>query len=156
MKRRYAACAVIFVALMAATALFAQQNPFLGAWKLDLAKTKFNPGPAPKSQLRTFEPSGKVTVKDVSATGKHISFWFIVRPDGKSYPTSGTMINGASRVTSKRINVRTIEVRYKRRGRQVERVIFRVSRDGKTLTMLGKGTLPNGTAFNNVIVFEKQ
>ena len=35
-----------------------QCDPFVGTWKLDLAKSQYDPGPRPKSQTRTWEPSG--------------------------------------------------------------------------------------------------
>jgi hypothetical protein len=37
-----------------------QSNPLIGTWKLNLAKSKFSPGPPPKSQTLTFEGRGKI------------------------------------------------------------------------------------------------
>ena len=34
-------------------------DPRVGTWKLNVAKSKYNPGPAPQSQTLTIEPSGK-------------------------------------------------------------------------------------------------
>ena len=33
-------------------------NPVLGTWELNLAKSKFSPGPAPKSETRTYVIAG--------------------------------------------------------------------------------------------------
>jgi hypothetical protein len=35
--------------------------PGLGTWKLNLAKSKFSPGPAPKSAMVTFTAAGQAT-----------------------------------------------------------------------------------------------
>ena len=48
-------------------------DPVLGTWELNVAKSKYNPGPAPKSQTRIYEalPEGmKVTIKTVNADGQ--------------------------------------------------------------------------------------
>ena len=54
MKRLLTVFAVIFLAMAAEGLVIAQSDPFVGTWKLNLAKSKFNPGPAPKSQTRTW------------------------------------------------------------------------------------------------------
>ena len=36
-----------------------QSSPLIGTWKLNLAKSKFSPGPPPKSQTLTFEGAGQ-------------------------------------------------------------------------------------------------
>ena len=69
MKRRMAVFATLVVVLAAGSLLFAQGNPFVGTWKLDLANSKYNPGPAPKSQTRTWDASGMVMVNSIGATG---------------------------------------------------------------------------------------
>jgi hypothetical protein len=51
------------VACLALTALFAsaplaQSDPQVGVWKLNLAKSKYSPGPAPKSGTVKIEAAG--------------------------------------------------------------------------------------------------
>src|ERR1700732_1678578 len=36
----------------------AQTDPHVGTWKLDVTKSKFTPGPAPKSETFTYEADG--------------------------------------------------------------------------------------------------
>ena len=48
-------------------------DPLIGTWKLDVAKSKFSPGPPPKSITVRFEAAGegvKVTADVVSADDK--------------------------------------------------------------------------------------
>ena len=47
-----------FSMLTLSAALMAQGSPVMGTWKLNLAKSKYNPGPPPKSQTTKREPSG--------------------------------------------------------------------------------------------------
>jgi hypothetical protein len=62
MKRMFKVVAILFFTLTAAGMVLAQGEPFAGTWKLDVAKSKYDPGPAPKSQTRTWDASGKVSV----------------------------------------------------------------------------------------------
>ena len=48
-------------------------DAFMGTWNLNLTKSKFNPGPGPKSQRLTWQPGGAgytFTVETVTADGK--------------------------------------------------------------------------------------
>ncbi len=49
---------VLSLLVLSSVPLLAQDNPFVGTWKLNLAKSKFEPGPAPKSQTRTVVAQG--------------------------------------------------------------------------------------------------
>ena len=52
MFKPFAVAAVVVAGLMLApSSLFAQTNTRIGTWKLNLAKSKFEHGPAPKSAL---------------------------------------------------------------------------------------------------------
>jgi hypothetical protein len=148
--------AILFFTLTAAGMLVAQGNPFVGTWKLDVAKSKYDPGPAPKSQTRTWDASGKVTVEGINAAGKPVTYGYPIMNDGKDYPTTGTVPNGADMISSKKIDPNTVEVNFKRGGKGAETTSFKVSKDGKMLTISAKGTNPDGSAFNNLTVWEKQ
>lgn len=157
MRRRSAQFAFVVVALlMSAGMLFAQSNPFVGTWKLEVAKSKFRPGPAPRGAIRTWSPSGKINVKGIGGTGKPISYGYMFRADGKLHPTWGSIPNGSSSVSSKWLNAKTVVFHFVRHGRRIERTTYTLSNGGKTLTMRAKGTIPNGTAFNNVMVWSRQ
>ena len=64
----------------------------VGTWKLNVAKSTFSPGPAPKSQTRTYVESAQgltVTVKTTAADGKESTTNLTFKEDGKPYPMSG-------------------------------------------------------------------
>ncbi len=156
MKRLVTVFAILFLTLAAAELALAQADPFVGNWKLDVAKSKYTPGPAPKSQTRTWDASGKVGVKGVNAAGKPMSYGYPIKNDGKEYPTTGAIPNGADKISSKKIAPNTVEVTFKRRGKPVETTKFSVSKDGKMLTINAKGSNPDGSAFDNMTVWEKK
>src|SRR6266852_3391902 len=94
MKRRD----IFAVVLVCLAALFPQvgfaQSNLLGAtWKLNLAKSKFNPGPAPRSSTLTYEAVGqgfRAIAEGVDAQGNATKGVFgVYSYDGKSYPVTG-------------------------------------------------------------------
>ena len=156
MKGTFKVVAILLFTLTAAGIVMAQSDPFVGTWKLDVAKSKYDPGPAPKSQTRTWDASGKVTVEGVNAAGKSVTYGYPVMNDGKDYPTMGSVPNGADMISSKKMGPNKVQVHFKRGGKPAETTDFTVSNGGKTLTISAKGTNPDGSAFNNVTVWEKQ
>ena len=155
MKRKIGVLAALVVVLAAGSALLAQNNPFVGTWKLNVAASKFNPGPPPQSQMRTWDASGMVMVNAVNAAGKTVSYGYTIKDDGKEYPTEGAIPNTADKITSKKINAMAYEANFTKAGKHVETTTFTVSNGGKTLTIHAKGFSPAGD-FENTQVFDKQ
>jgi ketosteroid isomerase-like protein len=156
MKRLLTVLAVTLFAQAAGGLVLAQSDPFVGTWKLNLTKSKFDPGPAPKSQTRTWAADGNVRVEGVDAAGKPMAYEYPIRADGKDYPTTGPVPNSADSISSKRIDANTIEATFTRRGKPADTTRFVVSRDATVLTMTVKGTLPNGNALVDLLVWDKQ
>ncbi len=155
MKRRIGVFTVFAIMLAAGSVLLAQNNPFVVTWKLNVASSKYDPGPAPQSQTRTWDAAGMVMVNGVGATGKPISYGYTVNGDGKEYPTMGSVPNTADKLTTKKIDANTFEANFTKAGKHVETATFKVSNGGKTLTIMAKGATDAG-AFNNVLVWDKQ
>jgi hypothetical protein len=155
MKRRIGVLAAFVMMLAAASAVMAQNSPFVGTWKLNVAKSKYDPGPAPQSATRTWDASGMVMVNGVSAAGKTNSYGYTIMDDGKEYATMGAIPNTADKITSKKIDANTYEAKFTKAGTQVEVTTFKLSDGGKTLTIHAKGTTPAGP-FENLQVWEKQ
>ena len=133
-------------------------DPRIGTWKLNVAKSKYNPGPAPQSQTLKVEASGKgekVTSEVVGADGKRTTSTYTANFDGKDYPLSGSLV-GADKVSLKRVDARTTERTDKKDGKAVMTLKRVVSPDGKTMTVTSKGTNAEGKPVNNVVVFDKQ
>lgn len=140
---------------------FAQVNPLrFGTWKLNVAKSKYNPGPPPKSQTRQEEPSGngvKVTFEGIAGDGSRIAYSYTANFDGKDYPEVGVGTpNGSDTIALKRIDDYSWEGTLKRAGKVV--LTFRnvISKDGKVMTITSKGTNQAGQSTSTVTVYEKQ
>lgn len=135
----------------------AQTNPFIGTWTLNVAKSKYNPGPPPKSLTSTWEAAGqgvKVTTKGVDAEGKPTASQWTANYDGKDYPVTGQPAWDAAAL--KRIDAYTVEFTRKRGGKVVQTGTYVVSKDGKTRTSTAKGINAKGEKISNVTVWEKQ
>jgi len=134
------------------------QSELLGTWKLNVEKSKFNPGPAPKSSVLTYEAAGeatKVTNEGVNAQGNPTKSVFgPFANDGKPSPVTG--VPDFSESTYKKVNDTTVEFVRLKDGKEVQRGTRVVSSDGKTLTFTTKGVNAGGQQIDNVAVYEKQ
>jgi len=131
-------------------------DPFLGTWKLNVAKSSFSPGPPPTSETVTIAPD-HVSVHDVvkTAQGEMSSDWsYSVGPEGQPSPITGNGMQNST-VTSKRINDRTLEHTWNFNGEILHgRAV--VSKDGKTMRYTLTGTGRNGESIHDIEIFEKQ
>ncbi len=129
----------------------------VGTWKLNLAKSTFSPGPAPKSQTRTYTESAQgmtVITKTTAADGKDSTFTLTFKEDGKPYPESGNPDFDMVSVT--RVDTLTAHATQMKAGATVSTAVRAVSKDGKTLTFAQKGAHANGSKFDNVMVYDRQ
>ena len=147
------------VALLASTSgLIAQAaEPLTGTWELNLGKSKFTPGSLPKSQMRTYEVTGqqiKSVQKGVDAEGKPTLVQYTANVDGKDYPYVGSPDFDTLAMT--RVDQSTISFTQKRAGKVALKGTTVVSKDGKTLTISGKGSNAKGQAMEVMFVFDKR
>jgi hypothetical protein len=132
-------------------------DPRMGTWKLNVAKSKYSPGPAPQALTVKVEPSGqgeKVTAEFVNADGTRTTTQYTANFDGKDNPLTGSQI--ADTVSLKRIDSKTTDRTDKKGGKVAQTLRRVVSKDGKTMTVTTKGTNAQGQAVNNVAVFAKE
>ena len=132
-------------------------DPVLGTWKLDTAKSKFTPGPAPKSQTRTYAETAQgtaMTFTGVAANGSAMSGQSTFKYDGKDYKITGSA--DYDTLSLKRLNGSTVRADLKKGGKVVGTTIRTLSGHGKVLTLASRGTGATGAAFDNVMVFDKQ
>lgn len=157
MKRNAAVVAFVMV-MVAVTGGLPAQNSSLGTWKLNVAKSKYHPGPAPKSQTRTLEAQGdkvKYTFEGIAADGSAISYSFTVAYDGKDYPVTGSAPSGADAISFGKSASGSIEATLKKGGEAVLISRVSVSSDGKVTTI--DQTSPSGKgSVHNIVVYEKQ
>ena len=140
------------------TATAQNKDPFVGTWKLNLAKSKYSPGPAPKATTSTYAAAGKgykVSVKTEPATGPAQEWSYTTDLDGKDAKVTGNNPN-ADTMAAKRIDAHTLEIVSKKGGTITATQKNVVSADGKTRTVTTTGTNADGQKVNNVAVYEKQ
>ena len=128
----------------------------LGNWKLNVEKSKYSPGPAPKSSTIKFEAVGKgvkVTGEGVGADGKPFATEYTANYDGKDVPYKGSPV--VDTVSLRRIDANTTERTDKKDGKVMWTIKRVVAKDGKTFTATVKGTNAKGEPVNNVLIWEK-
>lgn len=151
--------AVSVLAVLAGSAVQAQSSPLVGTWKLNVAKSKFDPGPAPKSLTRTVAAQGdgvKYTFEGVGADGKPLSYGFSVNFDGKDNPVSGSMPGGADTISAKRTDANHYVATTKKGGKVLGTAKVEVSKDGQTTTVESTVTNAAGVNTHDVQVYDKQ
>ncbi len=132
-------------------------DPIVGTWQLNVAKSKFNPGPALKSQTRVYTESAKgisIKVTQVAADGTAGTQDSTFKYDGKDYPFSGSPDWDSLSLTRKDAN--TVVSTQKKAGKAIGTTVRTLSKDGKALTLANKGTGANGKPFNNTLVFDRK
>jgi hypothetical protein len=139
-------------------AALAQSDSQVGVWKLNVAKSKYSPGPAPKSATTTIELTGagtKVTVDQVLPDGAKRHYTFTANYDGKDAPVVGNNPD-ADTVARTRIDASTVQTIAKKAGKVTTTQTSALSSDGKTRTVTTKGVNAKGQQVNNVAVYERQ
>jgi hypothetical protein len=132
-------------------------DPLLGTWRMNMEKSKFSPGPAPKSVTVTYTQEGDWIVLQTEAInpdGKPVSRTGRYKADGQEYPMEGPY--GPAKMSAKKIDGHTMESTMKldAGGSMVTRTV--ISADGKTRTLTVTGVNSKGEKVNNLIVFERQ
>jgi hypothetical protein len=132
-------------------------DPVMGTWKLNVARSKFTPGPGWQSQVRVYAatPTGiSVTWTGVDAGGETMRVSYAYAYDGRDYPMAGSA--SYDTLNAVRIDARTVRSEEKRDGKTGGIAVRTVSRDGKVLTITDKGTSRKGLAFSQLLVFDRQ
>lgn len=150
---------VLLIVLCAASGhMLAQMDPRGGTWHLNLAKSTFDPGPAPKSQTRVYEMAHdmlKATTTSVQMDGSKSVSAYGARFDGKDYPATGSPVYDTIALT--RVDANTFDAALKRSGKVVQTARNVVSADGKSMTVTVSGAdAATGRKFTTVMVFDKQ
>lgn len=150
---------ILALAAVACAPAFAQTNPAVGTWKLNLEKSSYNPGPAPKSLTRTLEAQGnnvKYSFEGVSAEGTGVTYSFTATFDGKESPITGSMPGGADSISIKRIDANNFESTLTKAGKVIGTAKSEISKDGKVTTVTAQGTNADGQPMTSSAVYDKQ
>ena len=147
-----ACCAIVLTSSVA----LAAEN-WLGTWKLNVAKSKYSPGPAPKSLTLKFEATAdgiKLTSDGVNAEGEATHGEYVSKFDGTDVPWSGNP--DADTASAKKIDDNNYENIWKKDGKTTITAKAGVSKDGKTLNITQTGTDSKGRTVKNKVVYDRQ
>jgi hypothetical protein len=128
---------VLVVVLALGGSLAAAENPFAGTWKLNPAKSKLT------GDTLKFE---KTTSGAIRSSASGVSYTF--NADGKEYtgPFDETIV-------WKQIDNSTWETTYRQKGILLTTDTTKLSPDSKTMTVVSKGTKPNGETFQDTVIY---
>jgi hypothetical protein len=131
-------------------------NPQLGTWKLNEAKSKLGPGTA-KNHTVIYVAAGdntKITVDGVDADGKPTHSEWTGKLDGKYYPVSGDPTSDTRMY--RQLNARTLSLTAKKGAKVTLTGRIVVSIDGKTRTVTTNTTNSSGKSVSSKAVYDKQ
>jgi hypothetical protein len=128
----------LLVVALSASALLAQ-DPFIGNWKLSLAKSKLT---GQSIEIQEMSPGAFMFKED-----EHSDFIFA---DGLDHLTH---FGDSMAITIKDAN--TWAITYKRGDRVTMDTIWKVSPDSQKLTYTATGTRPNGQHFENKMILKR-
>ena len=148
-----AALLAIAPAAHSQSASTSDQDVVLGVWKVDLAKSRYYPGPPPISETRTFTRDkdgifGTVVRRNADGREERIEY----RADfNQEYPVSGTEAYDA--VKFRRIDAYTSDAVLSHAGRVFGTARRVISKDGGTMTITFRQEDPS--LVKNVVVYQK-
>lgn len=135
--------------ILCALALVAADNPFVGTWKLNVAKSKFSPGPPPQSETVTIDADNKVEVSGMDDKGQATNWSYTATPGAATI----TGLPDASVIETREGN--TVDHTWKF-GKATQKGHGVISKDGKTMIYTLQGTDADGKKVSNRSFFEKQ
>ncbi|MBP7608465.1 MAG: hypothetical protein KA760_03170 [Steroidobacteraceae bacterium] len=132
-------------------------DPVIGTWQINVAKSKFSPGPAPKSDTRIYaatEQGTAMTWTSVGTDGEETVVTSTFKTDGKDYPLTGS--GNFDSLSLKQVDDHTVQSTQKKGSKVIGTTTRTVSKDGKVLTLSSKGTSATGVPYDNVMIYDKQ
>ena len=156
------AAVVLTAGIVATVSVRAAQAPptgsddyIIGVWQLNVAKSKYSPGPGPVSETRTYRrgPNGiEGTIQRRFSDGRSDRIEYVAEYD-REYPVSGT--EAYDHILMKRITARIAEAVLSHAGRVYGTARRVVDETGKTMTVTFKQQGSSGTTVNNTAFYEK-
>ena len=144
-----------FILCLAAGAFcLAADDPMMGTWKLNEAKSKLAPG-APKNTTVSYAAVGdqiKVTVDGTDADGKAAHSEWTGKMDGKDYPVTG---DATADMRSYKKEGKDLELTNKKAGKVTTTGKVVISADGKTRTVTIEGTDAKGAKMTSTAVYDR-
>jgi hypothetical protein len=148
------------VLTIASASAWAQQDPFLGNWKQNLAKSTYDPPTLKPKEGTTIKREAvangmsKTTTDGTTSQGAKTHTEYAFKPDGKDYPVTGSQDYDTQSVRKIDSNTR---VTVSKKGGMVTRMIRQtISKDGKTATNDTVGVNAQGQSYYQHVIYDKQ
>ena len=154
MKTRTIVLAMVLY-FMGVSVCFAQ-NPFMGTWKLNEAKSNL-PAGAPKINKVVYETEGidfKVTTDGVDGAGNATHTEWTGKFDGKDYPVKGDANQDSRSYTRKGIHELDFRVKKGTKVTTTGRIV--AADDGKSRTVTTRGIDAQGKKYKSSAVYDLQ
>ena len=146
---------ILAVCFFGAAVCFAD-DPQMGTWKLNEAKSKFAPG-VPKNHTVVYEVTGdnvKITVDGTDKDGNATHNEWTGKFDGKDYPVTGDPTSDMR--SYKKIGDRVLKLTVKKDGKVTVTGRIVVSADGKSRIVTTGEASAEGKSSKNRAVYDKQ
>ena len=162
--RRAAVMSLVLIAALPGAAAAQASESLAGTWKLNVAKSKYDPAElAVKSGTTTYTFSGNnvtVAIDQVNAKGQKVHIEYTATTDGADHPWKGTLdgkpIVGQDAVSFRKLDAQTYHIENKAKGKVLTTNHIVVAADGKSRTSTTTGTNAEGQKVNHVVVYDKQ
>jgi ketosteroid isomerase-like protein len=129
-----------------------------GTWELNVAKSRFSPGPGPRSETRTYSMTAdgqqRAIYDQVDAEGKRTRGESIYRLDSRDAPITGNPEIDAQAIS--RTGPRSISGVLKKAGKVVRTATREVSEEGNAMTLRFKGVNAKGQPLDDTWVFDRK
>ena len=132
------------------------KDPFAGNWQMDSAKSTFSGRPAfqsAKVTISAIKGGHKVVGDVVAADGQKVHYEYAGPADGSSIAVTGAPSYDS--ITMLEPDKDTIIRTERRAGKVVGITTATVEKGGKTLTVNGRGTGPDGKQFTIALIYNK-
>ena len=142
----------------------AAQESLAGTWKLNAAKSKYDPPALANTSgttAYTFSGNNVTAVIDqVNAKGQKVHIEYTATLDGADHPWKGTIDGkpnpGQDALSFKKLDANTYHVENKLKGKLTTTNHIVVAADGKSRTVTVTGTNAEGQKVHHVVVYDKQ
>lgn len=155
-KKFAAFAAILLLVALALNVSAGAADQQSGTWRMNPDKSKYSPGPAPKSITIKIESDAeniKLSSDGIDASGNPTHVEYTAKYDGKDYPITGAP--NADTVSLTRLDASTIQSIQKKAGEVVMTIKSVISQDGKTRTSTFTGKDVHGKDVNNIVVYDK-
>jgi hypothetical protein len=149
---------LVLTAVLASPPAALAADEWLGTWRLNLSKSRFNPPElAPKGRtliLESAEGGVKTVIEETNSQGQTVRTEYAAKFDNKDIPWSGPI--EADTVALQRLDDEYFQTVWKLKGQPMVLGSTLVSKDRKTLTVTHHGKNAAGQEIAQMAVYDRQ